>query len=193
MEKPIKGHLACLSRPGQVPVVLLHTKPGDAIFHPLGPGSGTLQLEAVGWIARSRIHLPGQLLTFRCLGPSPSFSADSAFLLSLHVLHSSLPLLIGLSEKHGRVRGGGVVGWGEVSRTPVSCGLWRAACSRLIPAGLIWNVGNFSSLPSHCLFTLQKSLLLPTHCWRQAGSWRLEEKGSGMCTCACACRPVCTI
>lgn len=79
-----------------------------------------------------------------------------------------------------------------VSRAPVSCGLWRAACSRLIPAGLIWNVGNFPSLPSHCLLTLRRSLPLPTHCRRQAGSWRLEGKGSGACMCVRACRPVCT-
>lgn len=96
-----------------MPVVLLLTEPGDAIFRPPGPGSGTLQQEAVGWIARARVHLPGQLLTFRCLGPSPSFLADSAFLLSLHVPHSSLPPLIGLPEKHGRVGGGGVVGGGQ--------------------------------------------------------------------------------
>lgn len=44
---------SCLiCRPGQVPVVLELTVLGDGISsHPLGPGSGTLQLEAGGWTA----------------------------------------------------------------------------------------------------------------------------------------------
>lgn len=40
------------SRPGQVPVVLGITGPGDGIsLHPPGPGSDTLQLKAGGWMA----------------------------------------------------------------------------------------------------------------------------------------------
>lgn len=39
-------------RPGQVPVVLGLTGPGDGIsFHPPGPGSDALPLKAGGWMA----------------------------------------------------------------------------------------------------------------------------------------------
>lgn len=63
-----------------------------------------------------RVHLPGQLLSFRWPLPPPCCLSDSAFSL-LGVLHSSLLSPMGLPEEHGQ------------DRAPVSC--------ELIPAGLV--------------------------------------------------------
>lgn len=72
------------------------------------------------------------------------------------------------------------------------CRLWRGASSRLIPAGLIWNPGNLSSLlalsgSSHPL----KAPLFPLPAPRQAGPWKLEgrglHEGRFMCVCLCMC------
>lgn len=53
------------------------------------------------------------------------------------------------------------------------------------PSCANWSLGSFSSTSSHCLLTLQRSLLLSTHHWRKAGPWRLEGKGS-KCVQVCA-------
>lgn len=60
--------------------------------------------------------------------------------------------------------------------------------SRLLqtdPSCANWSLGSFPSMASHCLLTLQRSLLLSTHHWRKAGPWRLEGKGS-KCVQVCA-------
>lgn len=114
-----------------------------------------------------RVHLPGQLLTFRWPVPSPSFLADSAFRLSLHALHASLP-----QPSCQNSMGGG--------SAFVSSELW----SGLLQTDPSWadlECWSFSCLPSHCLPTLQRSPLLsavPT------GPWRLVGKGS-MCVQVC--------
>lgn len=121
-----------------------------------------------------RVQVPGKLVTFRWPAPSPGSLADSAFLPSLHFphLHCSVFPPVRLPEK---------CGWG---RTPVSYGLGRGACSRPIPAGLIWNLSlpavSLSSYPSELPPALQPSTGGRRRPWRleQAraqwgpGSWR---------------------
>ena len=63
-----------------------------------------------------RVHLPGQLLSFRWPVPTSSFWAGSVSLLPLHILHS-FPSPVGLPEKQG---------WGQGP-----CELWAAESSVL--------------------------------------------------------------
>lgn len=64
-----------------------------------------------------RVHLPGQLLSFRWPVLTPSFWAGSVSLLPLRVLHSFFPSPVGLPEERGRGQG--------------PCELWAAESSLL--------------------------------------------------------------
>ena len=140
LEKPIKGHLACLR--GLARCLLFWGFQDQGVASPstcLVPGQVPF-----GWRKGDGRHDPQS---------SPAWAgahaqvARSTFKLELTLLFCpvslspTLPSPVRLPEKYGRA---GLM----------SCGLGRGARSRLIPAGLIWNTGNFSSLPSQCLRTL---------------------------------------
>lgn len=118
-----------------------------------------------------RARLSGQLLTLRWPVPSLNFLADSAFRLSVHVSHSSVPPLVGLPEKPGQGQD--------------SCELWavESHVSQMYPGWADLSVGSFSSLPSHCLLTLQRSCRLPTHCGRRQGPGGWWGRGLHACRC----------
>lgn len=151
-----KTHKRASRLPRGLARCLLSWRLQDQGWHLLPPGSGTLRLRAGMDGMTHRARLSGQLLTLRWPVPSLSCLADSAFLLSVHVPHSSLPPPVGLPEKPGQGQD--------------SCELWavESRLPHMYPGGAdseCWELFLPPSLPSY----LQRSHQLPSHCGRRQG------------------------